>query len=100
MKSITAKVAVALCLLAVAGAAPAMAATPFTFPVEAASADLGTFAGTFKVERFAVDNGALVASGALVGTRVDQTGLATAIYRTVTIPVNLPPAGGAARGID
>jgi hypothetical protein len=108
MKSITAKVAVALCLLAVAGAASAAASaapaksgsTPFTFPVNVASADQGTFTGTFKVERFAVANGAPVASGALVGTRIDQAGVATAVYRTVTIPVDLSGSARGARGID
>ena len=93
MKSIIATSAAALVLSAGMASAGPRAGTPFEFPVIATSLDQGTFAGTFKVERFAVHEGALVASGAVVGTLIDETGAVTAIYRTVTIPVQLPNAG-------
>ena len=94
MKHLIASVA-AVGVLAAAGAAPAVAgpgSTPFSFPINVVSADQGTFNGTFKVAKFAVDNGALVASGAVAGTLVDENGISTAIYRTVTVPVILPGA--------
>jgi|SRR5687767_10704064 len=65
--------------------------TPFTFLVNATSADQGSFTGTFKIARFAVDHGVLVASGSLAGTLVDENAVSTVIYRTVTVPVILPP---------
>src|SRR5687767_10713099 len=86
-----------------ASAVPATAAstsnahsdTPFTFLVNATSADQGSFTGTFKVARFAVDRGVLVASGSLAGTLVDENAVSTVIYRTVTVPVILPAATAA-----
>lgn len=98
MKQLIATVA-AVFVLAAAGAAPAADnPTPFSFPVNVSSVDQGTFNGTFKVSRFAVHEGALVASGVLSGTLVDENAVATAIYRTVTIPVILP-SGGATRAV-
>ena len=76
--------------LCAAGAAPAAAADdPFAFPVSAFSLEQGTFNGTFTVKWFGVENGALVASGVLRGTLVDENGVFTSIYRTTTIPVDL-----------
>ena len=92
MNKLIATTAAALCL-ATALPSPAAAATPFTFPLHVVSIDQGVFDGTFKVERFAVDNGTLVASGSVVGTLIDETGATTSVYRTVTVPVILPPAG-------
>jgi hypothetical protein len=89
MKKLIATVAVVLALC-VAGAAPASADAPFKFPIHAFSLEQGVFDGTFTVKWFGVENGALVASGVVVGTLVDENGVATSIYRTVTIPVNLP----------
>lgn len=100
MKKLIAVGAAVLVCAAAAGAVaatpsagpPTSNATPFTFPVNVVSTDQGSFTGTFKVERFAVSNGALVASGAVVGTLIDETGVITSIYRTVTVPVILPTA--------
>jgi len=100
MKNLIATSAAALVLSAgIASAAP-RAGTPFEFPINATSIDQGTFSGTFKVERFAVDNGALVASGSVIGTLIDETGATMAIYRTVTIPVQLPNAARGAKAAD
>ena len=99
MKNIVAASAAALVLSAGLASAAPRAGTPFEFPINATSLDQGTFSGTFKVERFAVHEGALVASGSVVGTLIDETGAVTAIYRTVTIPVILPEgATRAAKG--
>src|SRR5688500_819135 len=81
---------------ALAFANPASAAppqgTPFSFPVNVVSADQGTFVGNLKIARFAVDNGTLVASGVLSGTLTDENAVTTSIFRTVTVPVILPPS--------
>jgi hypothetical protein len=91
MKNLIASFA-AVAALAFAGSASAAppAATPLSFPVNVVSADQGTFVGTLKIARFAVDNGTLVASGILSGTLTDENAVQTAIFRTVTVPVNLP----------
>jgi len=95
MKNLIATLA-AVGTFAVAAASPAVAsASTLSFPVTATSVDQGTFNGTFTVAKFAVSNGALVASGVLTGTLIDETAVATSIYRTVTVPVILP---GAAKG--
>ena len=100
MKNLFATSAAALVLSAgIASAAP-RAGTPFEFPVNATSLDQGTFSGTFKIERFAVHEGALVASGSVIGTLIDETGTTMAIYRTVTIPVQLPSAARGAKAAD
>jgi hypothetical protein len=87
---------------AFAGAAtsPAVAsASTLSFPVTAASVDQGTFNGTFTVAKFAVNNGTLVASGVLTGTRTTAAGLSTSIFRTVTVPVILPDAATRAAAV-
>jgi hypothetical protein len=50
----------------------------------------GTFAGTFDLDRFAVQNGALMAVGTLSGTFTDAaTGVVTTINAVVRIPVTV-----------
>ena len=90
MKNLIATLA-AVGTFAVAAASPAVAsASTLSFPVTATSVDQGTFNGTFTVAKFAVNNGALVASGVLTGTLIDENAVSTSIYRTVTVPVILP----------
>jgi hypothetical protein len=102
MKNLIATLA-AVGTFAVATASPAAAsASTLSFPVTATSVDQGTFNGTFTVAKFAVSNGALVASGVLKGTLIDESAVATSIYRTVTVPVILPgsaKSASAAAGI-
>ena len=100
MKHLIATAAAVLVLSAagIAQAAPPNNQTPFSFPVSASSVEQGTFSGTFKVSKFAVHNGVLVASGVVSGTLVDENAVTTAIYRTVTVPVILPPAADKALG--
>jgi hypothetical protein len=63
-----------------------------SFPVNTTSAQ-GTFTGTLRIVSFAVQNNALVANGMLTGTVVNTTGIASSVARTVSIPVNVGPAG-------
>ena len=87
----------AVALMAVAAPQPALAASAgqsaLTFPVNAASTAQGTFTGKLRITSFGVQNNALVASGMVTGTLVDETGKVVSIARSVTVPVNL---GGAA----
>jgi hypothetical protein len=66
--------------------------TGFTVPINAATDGQGAFTGTLRILRFGVQGGKLVASGIVTGTRVDETGLSTAVIRTVTLPV-IDPRG-------
>lgn len=77
-----------------ANAAPSVQSTALTFPLSAVSASQGTFTGSLRIVSFGVENGALVASGLVTGTLVDENGVVTSIARTVTMPVN---TGAAAR---
>lgn len=52
----------------------------------------GSFAGTFNLQRFVVQNGAVQAVGTLTGTLTDGTGVATSIVRSVAIPVTVGQA--------
>ena len=66
-------------------------AAGFTFPLSASAPGQGSFEGTLRVVRFAVHEGQVVALGTVSGTRVDEAGVTTAVYRTVSIPVNVTP---------
>ena len=62
--------------------------TGFTVPLSGATDAEGTFTGSLRILRFAVQNGKLVASGIVTGTLVDENGISTAVIRTVTLPVS------------
>ena len=47
----------------------------------------GTFTGVFDLQRFAVEDGVVVASGVLTGTVTTAAGVVTSIVRTITLPV-------------
>ena len=54
------------------------------------AAGLGSFTGTFDLQRFAVDDGQIVAVGTLTGTLTDAAGNAIgSIVRTLSIPLDL-----------
>jgi hypothetical protein len=76
-------------------AAPAEAQTPtpsLTIPISG-TGDLGTFAGTFELQRFTVVDGAIAAVGRLTGTLTNTaTGVVTSIVRTITLPVSVGAA--------
>jgi hypothetical protein len=72
--------------LAAAAASPAAPAKALTVPVRG-SGDGATLAGAFEVQRFATQDGAVVAVGLLTGTLTTATGVVTSIARTITLPV-------------
>jgi len=76
---------VAAAPLAAAAAAPAPPKT-LSIPVSGTGAG-GTFTGAFEVQRFATENGAVVATGLLTGTLTTAAGVVTSIARTITLPV-------------
>ena len=70
---------------AVPAAAAAAPASPLTIPV-AGTGSAGTFAGTFQLQKFATDQGQLVATGLLTGVVTAASGATTSIARTITLP--------------
>jgi hypothetical protein len=60
----------------------------FSVPLSGAAAGQGVFTGSLRILRFAVQDGKLVASGIVTGTLVDESGINTAVIRTVTLPVS------------
>lgn len=60
-------------------------------PVAGTVQNVGTIAGTFKISRFAIQNGALVALGQLNATVTDTAGT---VVRTVVTSVAWPVADG------
>ena len=82
--------ALALSVPTAPAATRTVAATPkpagFTLPLNV-TADGVTFTGALRLQRFAIGGTALVASGLLTGTLVDQAGKVTAVVRNVSLPV-------------
>ncbi|HJU42755.1 MAG TPA: hypothetical protein VJ691_08065 [Vicinamibacterales bacterium] len=67
-------------------------------PVTGVVQNVGSFAGTFKISKFAIQDNTLVALGQLNGTITDTTGT---VVRTIVTNVAMPVAnasGGAAGG--
>ena len=67
-------------------------------PITGVVQDVGTFAGTFKISKFAIQDGTLVALGQLNGTVTSSAGVA---IRTIVTNIAMPVAnasGGAAAG--
>ena len=60
-------------------------AAPLSIPVTGSGSG-GTFAGTFQLQKFANDQGQLVATGVLSGVVTTATGATTSVFRTVAIP--------------
>ena len=84
---------------AIAAPAPIMAqqraASPLAIPVTGVGPTGTTFAGTFTLQRFAVDQGNLVATGLLTGVLTTVTGATTtttSIARTVALPAAVTQA--------
>jgi len=70
---------------ATAAAQPVPAATPLSIPVTGSGGG-AVFTGTFQLQRFATDQGQLVARGLLTGVVTTLTGTTTSVARTLTIP--------------
>jgi hypothetical protein len=62
--------------------------SPLTVPVTGVGPG-GTFAGTFQIQRFANQQGQLVATGILSGIVTTVAGVATSVLRTITLPVSI-----------
>jgi hypothetical protein len=77
---------VAAAPLSAAAAAPAAPPTNLTVPI-AGTGSGGTFTGTFALQRFATQDGAVVATGLLTGTLTTAAGAVTSIARTISLPV-------------
>ena len=62
----------------------------------------GTFNGTANITSFALQNGQLVANGTLTGTLLNAAGavIGNVTNVPITLPVNLPGAGGACQILD
>ena len=62
----------------------------------------GTFAGTFYLQKFAVDNGVLVGKGILSGTLTDSTGNTIgSVWKSASLPVSFGSgAAGLAKGAN
>ena len=65
--------------------AQAKAPSPLSIPVTGAGGG-AVFSGTFQLQKFATDQGQLVANGILTGVVTTATGATTSVARTVTIP--------------
>lgn len=93
------RIAILLCLLTVLAPAVGLAQAgggrgtnaDLAIPVTGSFTDaagLGTFTGTFTLQRFAIVDGAIVAVGTLVGTLTDAAGnVLGSIVRNVVIPI-------------
>ena len=69
-----------------AAAAQTQTTRSLTLPVTGSGSG-GTFAGTFELQRFAVSDGAVVATGVLTGVVTTAAGVTTSIARTISLPV-------------
>ena len=64
-------------------------------PINGVVQNVGTIAGTFKISKFEIQNGALVAIGQLTGTVTDTAGGVRTIVTNIAWPV---ASGGSAEG--
>ena len=84
-----------------ATAKPRPALDPTAAPVTGTLADGTAVAGTFDVQRFVVQNGALQAVGTFTGTVTNATtGDVTSGTQTVKLPVNLAASAGSCQILD
>ena len=70
---------------ATAAAQPVPRATPLSIPVTGSGGG-AVFTGTFQLQRFAADQGQLVATGLLTGVVTTSTGITTSVARTLALP--------------
>jgi hypothetical protein len=59
---------------------------PLTIPITGSGGG-AVFAGTFQLQKFATQDGAVVATGVLTGVVTTAAGASTSILRTITLPV-------------
>lgn len=82
----------ALAAAPVAAAAAAAPPTPTLAVPIAGTGPGGAFTGTFQLQRFATQDGGVVATGLLTGTVTTAAGVVTSIARTISLPVALGEA--------
>ena len=70
---------------AIASAQAKAPASPLSIPVTGAGGG-AVFSGTFQLQKFATDQGQLVANGILTGVVTTATGVTTSVARTVSFP--------------
>jgi len=73
-------------VLAVPATAAAAPSSPLTIPIVGTAPAGGSFAGTFTLNRFATQNGQLVAVGSLSGIVTDAAGTATSVVTQAVMP--------------
>jgi hypothetical protein len=76
---------------ALALTAEAAPANPLSIPI-AGSGGGAVFSGTFQLQKFATQDGAVVATGVLSGVVTTAAGATTSVVRTVTLPVAIGDA--------
>ena len=98
--AVTTALALVLVSLMPAHAAPTkkQCTEGLAIPIEATSADQGSFVGVLEITRFARSGDGVVAIGTLTGTLTDETGALTGIVRTVSLPLQLPTPATRAAG--
>ena len=67
-------------------AAAAAPANPLSIPITGAGGG-AVFSGTFQLQKFATQDGAVVATGVLTGVVTTAAGATTSVLRTITLPV-------------
>jgi hypothetical protein len=73
-------------VIALSGSADAQQRRTMSLPVTGTGTG-ATFSGIFELQRFATEDGAVVASGLLTGTVTTAAGATTSVARTITLPV-------------
>lgn len=66
-------------------------ASPLAIPV-VGSGGGAVFSGTFQLQKFATQQGSVVATGLLTGVVTTATGITTSVVRTVTMPATVGTA--------
>jgi hypothetical protein len=74
--------------LAAPGLATAQPRSPLTIPITGVGPG-GAFSGTFQLQRFATDQGQLVAQGVLSGVVTTATGVTTSVFRNISLPAQV-----------
>jgi hypothetical protein len=73
--------------------APAPAATSLSLPIGGQTDLGGTFSGTFTLQKFALQDGQVVAVGHISGILRDSVGTVTTVFKTTSLPVSLSSGG-------
>jgi hypothetical protein len=102
-RRIPALITAAALVLAPLATPTAQAAAPrnsegLNIPINATSADQGTFMGNLHITKFAALGGQPVALGTVTGTLTDENGVMTGIVRNVALPLVLPTPAAASDG--